>query len=108
MFDIKNEYLECDENVKDLNPCGSTGNPAPAFMTTKQASVFCGYKTTGALRKARLEGRIKANRRYGSRFLIWKREDLERFLQGLRPAEDAGSVASGRLGVPSKKWSRTQ
>src|SRR5688500_9735784 len=36
------------------------------YMTTRQAAAYCGFKTTGALRKAHMEGRIRpAGRRGG-------------------------------------------
>jgi hypothetical protein len=29
------------------------------FLTTAMAAVYCGFRTTGAIRKARLEGRLR-------------------------------------------------
>ena len=45
------------------------------FLTTREAAAYCGFKTTGALRKAAREGRIKpAGRRGGSGTWMWQRE----------------------------------
>jgi hypothetical protein len=53
------------------------------YLSTREASLYCGFKTTGALRKALLEGRVRAvGRRGGTGTLMWEREDLDRFLRG--------------------------
>jgi hypothetical protein len=64
----------------------------PTLLTTRDAAVFCGFRTLGALRKARLEGRVRAAGRRGGRgTLVWAVADLERFMRGLPPlADDAG------------------
>jgi len=55
----------------------------PDFMTTGLAAKYCGFKTTGGLRKARLDGRISPAGRRGSRgSLTWARTDLDRFMRG--------------------------
>jgi|SRR5580658_2760064 hypothetical protein len=67
------------------------------FLTTREAAAYCGFKTAGALRKAKLEGRIApAGRRGGSGTLMWNREALDRYLQGNAPA----SVPGGRARTP--------
>jgi hypothetical protein len=53
------------------------------YLSTREASLYCGFKTTGALRKALLEGRIRAvGRRGGTGTLMWERGELDRFLRG--------------------------
>ncbi len=69
----------------------------PHFLTTAQATIYCGFKTTGALRKAHLERRIfPVGRRGGTGTWMWRREDLDGFLRGERPA----TVRSDRPGAP--------
>lgn len=66
------------------------GRAFPPFMTTKQAASYCGFKNAGGLRKAKHDGRVfAAGRRYGTRILIWRREDLDRYLLGLPPVRGA-------------------
>jgi hypothetical protein len=51
------------------------------FLTTAEAARYCGYQTTGALRKAAMMGRIKpAGRRGGTGTLMWRRSDLDHYL----------------------------
>ncbi len=53
----------------------------PALMTTRVASEYCGYRTPGALRKAKRDGKIApAGRRGGTGPMMWRREDLDEFL----------------------------
>jgi hypothetical protein len=62
------------------------GTATPTLLTTRQASEFCGFKTSSALRKARIEGRLRAAGRRGGRgTLVWAVADLERFMRGLPP-----------------------
>ncbi len=59
----------------------------PPYMTTALATSYCGFKTTGALRKAHLEHRILPYGRRGGRGTwIWRRDDLDAFLRGKLPA----------------------
>src|SRR5580704_10144292 len=65
-------------------------------MTTAAAAAYCGFKTTGALRKARLEHRVVPYGRRGGRGTwIWRREDLDAFLRGDPPATVPGLERSG-------------
>lgn len=62
----------------------------PPFMTTREAARYCGFKNAGGLRKAKHDGRVfAAGRRYGTKILIWRREDLDRYLFGLPPVRVA-------------------
>jgi hypothetical protein len=66
---------------------------AKPFLTTREATVYCGFKTAGALRKAKLEGRIvPAGRRGGRGTFMWSRETLDRYLHG----EPSATVLAGR------------
>src|SRR6516162_6769371 len=70
----------------------------PPLLTTRAAAAYCGFKTTGALRKARLEGRIQpAGRRGGTGTWMWSRVELHRFLTGGGVAK----LAAERSGAPS-------
>ena len=67
------------------------------FLTTREATAYCGFKTAGALRKAKLEGRIApAGRRGGTGTLMWSREALDRYLLGNALA----TVPAGRARTP--------
>ena len=67
------------------------------LLTTRMAAVYCGFKSTSALRKAKLEGRITpVGRRGGRGTLMWKREELDRYLRGEVPA----SLSDGRARTP--------
>ncbi len=69
----------------------------PRFLTTRAAALYCGFKTTSALRKAKLEGRIKAAGRRGGRGTwMWNREELDRFLCGVPD----GRFTTERSGAP--------
>ncbi len=53
----------------------------PRLLVTRDAAAYCGMQTTGALRKARLEGRVHAEgRRGGTGALVWNTRELDRFL----------------------------
>ena len=50
----------------------------PRYLTTTAAARYCGFKTSSALRKAKLEGRIApVGRRGGRGTLMWSRESLD-------------------------------
>jgi len=69
----------------------------PPYLTTTAAALYCGFKTTGALRKAAREGRIAAaGRRGGSGTWMWRREDLDAFLCGRLSA----NLSAGRSSAP--------
>lgn len=74
------------------------------LMTTSEASVYCRFKTTGALRKARLEGRIRSyGRRGGTGTLMWEQSELDRFLRG---TDEVGGVsACMEIGKADTSWS---
>ena len=72
--------------------------PAPSstmqFLTTADAARYCGYRTTGALRKAAMEGRIEpVGRRGGTGTLMWRRGDLDHFLCDGRRRTVSGGLA---------------
>src|SRR6185312_11567406 len=70
----------------------------PQLLTTAAATAYCGFKTSSALRKAHMEGRIKpAGRRGGRGTWMWRRDDLDHFLVG----KDGGTVTGGRSGAPT-------
>jgi hypothetical protein len=74
------------------------------FLTTREAAAYCGFATTGALRKARLEGRIvPIGRRGGRGTLMWSLDDLGRFLRGDVPVEKE----NGTLRCASFFWRST-
>ncbi len=57
--------------------------PDKPYLTTTEAARYCGFKTGGGMRRAKLDGRVfPVGRRFGSSILMWRREDLDRFLQG--------------------------
>ncbi|HEX7478884.1 MAG TPA: hypothetical protein VF331_13845 [Polyangiales bacterium] len=64
--------------------------PANASMlTTAAAAAYCGFKSTGAIRKALLEGRLKpAGRRGGTGTWMWSIRELDRFLCGATSGSD--------------------
>jgi hypothetical protein len=67
------------------------------FLTTREATAYCGFKTPSALRKAKLEGRIApAGRRGGTGTMMWSREALDRYLQG----NSFATVPAGRARTP--------
>ncbi len=68
-------------------PTAATSNSSwPDMMTTSVAARYCGFKTTGALRKARLDGRVTPAGRRGSRgSLTWAKAELDRFMCGRPP-----------------------
>ena len=60
--------------------------PADAIVTTREAATLCGFRTSSALRKAHIEGRIHpVGRRGGRGTLVWEVRALERFMRGLPP-----------------------
>ncbi len=67
----------------------------PDFMSTSLAARYCGYKTTGALRKARLDGKIRpSGKRGGAGSWTWARADLDAFLRGHAPTSTPRANAS--------------
>jgi hypothetical protein len=77
------------------SPCASVDLAVTKpFLTTREATAYCGFKTTGALRKAKLEGRLlPVGRRGGRGTLMWSREALDRYLHGKPPATVLGGRA---------------
>jgi len=83
-------------------PAPSTAPPQtsdsswPAFMSTRMASRYCGFKTSAGLRKAKSEGRVvPAGRRGGTGPWTWARAELDRFLSAApREREPRGPAAS--------------
>src|SRR5829696_5907175 len=70
------------------------------YLTTREAAAYCGFKTTGALRKAHLEDRVRpVGRRGGKGTWMWSREDLDGFLRGKSPA----TVSAERSGAPHEQ-----
>ncbi|MBI5532157.1 MAG: helix-turn-helix domain-containing protein [Deltaproteobacteria bacterium] len=75
----------------------SNDQPLHPFMTTADAAAYCGFKTTGGIRKAKHDGKIKPiGRRGGSGPWMWSRDELDRFLRGEPPA----TINSDRPGAP--------
>jgi len=57
-----------------------------AIVTTSEAAFLCGFRTTSALRKARMEGRIRpVGFRGGRGTFVWQVGDLIRFMRGEPP-----------------------
>jgi hypothetical protein len=53
-------------------PAFDSAGLARRFLTTREAADHCGYRSTSALRKAKLEGRIRpAGQRGGTGTLMW-------------------------------------
>src|SRR4051794_21402208 len=74
--------------------------PPRTLLTTVEAAAYCGFKTTGAIRKAKLEGKLEpAGRRGGKGTWMWSVDELNRFLRG----EPPGTVAVDRPGAPSNR-----
>ncbi len=79
---------ERDDGSRRGGQLGAAPRLVSSLLTTRDAAAYCGFKTTGALRKARLEGRIwPAGRRGGTGTWMWGREELDRFLRGEAPAK---------------------
>jgi hypothetical protein len=54
-------------------------------MTTAEAARYCGFKTTAAIRKALLDGRlVPLGRRGGKGTYMWSRQALDAFVAGAR------------------------
>src|SRR5690349_12731547 len=70
------------------------------FLTTPNAADYLGFKTTGAVRKAVKEGRLRpAGRRGGTGPYVFALAELDRFLLG----GGAASLHSDRPGAPSNE-----
>jgi hypothetical protein len=95
-----------------------TAGAWPTLMSTSMAARYCGYKSSSAIRKAHLEGRLMpAGRRGGIGSWMWARTELDAFLGGrsrggtsavAAPAtqDDGGAgkrpdVSVDRPGIPS-------
>lgn len=90
---------------------GVAERPARArgLLTTDEATAYCGFETTGALRKARLEGRVvAAGRRGGTGTWMWDPGDLDRFLRGEAPQERVAAAEADRSGVPERGRTRDE
>jgi hypothetical protein len=65
------------------------------YLCTTEAARYCGFKTSGGLRKAYLDGRVYPSGRRGGRGTwMWDKTQLDRFLRGESPS--LGIVASFR------------
>jgi hypothetical protein len=84
------------------------GEDTRPFLTTREAAMYCGFKTAAGLRKAKLQGRVKAaGRRGGVGSLMWRRSDLDDFLRGVpigaaTLARSAGTPQMRELLFPSE------
>src|ERR1035438_120328 len=88
----RDDVTPAPEAEPALAPC-----PWPPYLTTVDATRYCGFKTTGALRKAAYEGRIvPAGRRGGSGTWMWRREDLDAVLCGRTLSGGASSASPPR------------
>ena len=86
------------------SPANDLGHTRDSPMTTAQAARYCGFKTTAAIRKALLEGRlVPLGRRGGTGTYMWSRQALDAFLAGARDA----IVPCGRPGAPPDEHWRT-
>ena len=72
-------------------------DPVRHLLTTVEAAAYCGFKSTSAIRKAKLEGRLTpAGRRGGKGTWMWSVDELDRFLVGA----PAASFSADRPGTP--------
>ena len=79
------------------SPANDLGHARDAPMTTAEAARYCGFKTTAAIRKALLDGRlVPLGRRGGKGTYMWSRQALDAFVAGAR----GGIVPLGRPGAP--------
>ena len=92
------------QELRGLTIAGVPGSPANDLghardppMTTAEAARYCGFKTTAAIRKALLDGRlVPLGRRGGKGTYMWSRQALDAFVAGAR----GGIVPLGRPGAP--------
>lgn len=71
--------------------------PPDALLTTREAALFCGFRSASALRKAKVEGRIRpAGRRGGRGTLVWEVGELRRFMLG-RPVPERDATVEPEL-----------
>ena len=90
---VEREFTTPEREVRTFSIAVSKKDPEGNDVTR----WISGFKTTGALRKAKLEGRIApVGRRGGTGTWMWSRDDLDRFLRG----EEAATVRSERSGAP--------
>src|SRR6185436_20050917 len=95
------------QELRGLTIAGAPGSPANDLghtrdspMTTAQAARYCGFKTTAAIRKALLDGRlVPLGRRGGTGTYMSSRQALDAFRAGGR----GGIVSLGRSGAPRTK-----
>ena len=67
------------------SPANDLGHARDAPMTTAEAARYCGFKTTAAIRKALLDGRlVPLGRRGGKGTYMWSRQALDAFVAGAR------------------------
>lgn len=79
------------------SPANDLDHTRDSPMTTAQAARYCGFKTTAAIRKALLDGRlVPLGRRGGTGTYMWSRQALDAFLAGAC----RGIVSLGRPGAP--------
>ncbi len=70
---------------------------ARRVLTSREAAAYCGFETTGAIRKAKSEGRlVPVGRRGGTGTWMFAIEELDRFLRGDPP----GTVTLDRPRLP--------
>ncbi|MBP9113512.1 MAG: helix-turn-helix domain-containing protein [Polyangiaceae bacterium] len=74
-----------------------TADSQARYLTTAEAALYCRFKSTAAIRKARLEGRLHpVGRRGGTGTWMWSVDELDRFLQG----QPTAMVEPDRSGAP--------
>ena len=85
----------------DLRESASLAAGDKPYLTTREAAVYCGFRSSSGLRKAHHDRRVfPVGRRGGTGPCVWAVEDLDRFLRGERPlgsaAERSGAPSEGR------------
>ena len=74
-------------------------------MTTREVAEYLRYRTLGAVRKAKKEGRLVAlGRRGGGGCLLFSREEVERFARG----EPRSTLGSERSSAPLERGNHEQ
>ena len=80
------------------------GIPGSPYLTTVEAAAYCRYDTPFGLLKAHARGLVKGYRR--GRTWLWRREDLDAFLE--RGTEDAEVVERAPRRAPARvTWDAT-
>ena len=73
---------------------------AARFLPTTEAAAYCGFRTSGALRKAAMLGKVRpVGRRGGTGPLMWAVDDLNCFLRGELPSEEPERSGAPPQGV---------